>query len=403
MNDIPAQTVTPFPWMRMPSVIRVMAALDHETARFVGGAVRDSLLGRPFEEIDIATTLPPATVMEKLGAVGIETIPTGLAHGTVTAVLPDRRFEITTLRRDVATDGRHAQIAPTGDWTEDARRRDFTMNALYLDMAGNLYDPVGGLPDVHDGRVRFVGDPETRIREDVLRLLRFYRFLAYYNQGEPDAAARAACRKLAPLLPQLSAERVHDELKKLLLAPDPVPAIELMAEDGVLARVIPEATRLDRLRRLVAIEPEPNSVRRLAALTALDRAGVAAMSERLRLSNAAKERLEALALPGWPIDLSGSDRRQRRALYRLGLRNYRDLVLLTGDAARAPRLLAMADTFHIPTFPLKGGDVIALGVAPGPEIGRILAAVESWWEEEDFIPGPESCLAEARKLIKSAS
>jgi poly(A) polymerase len=385
--------------MREPGIATLMAALGHDRARFVGGAVRNAILGRAVGDIDVATDRMPEEVVKILGAAGIKTVPTGLEHGTVTALPPERKVEITTLRRDVETDGRHAKVAPIADWNEDARRRDFTMNALYLDMAGDLYDPVAGLADLRAGRVRFVGDAETRIAEDVLRLLRFYRFVAHYGKGDADRAARAACRKRAPLLPRLSAERVQAELFKLLLAPDPVPSLELMAEDGVLGAILPEAKRVDRLRRLIAIEPEPDAVRRLAALVAVDRDGAVKLAERLRLSNEARDRLEALVAPRWPIDLGGAEPRQRRAIYRLGNAIYRDLVLLSGDAARAPRLLTLADAWPAPVLPVKGGDVAALGVPPGPEIGRLLAELESWWEEEDFPPSREACLAELKKRL----
>jgi poly(A) polymerase len=395
----PVERLPSFPWTREDGVARTMTALGHDAARFVGGAARDALLGHAVGDIDIATTLAPETVMTRLAAAGIETAPTGLAHGTVTAIVPGRKIEITTLRRDVETDGRHARIAMIGDWDEDARRRDFTINALYLDDAGNLYDPVGGLADLRAGRVRFVGDAVTRIEEDVLRLLRFYRFLALYGRGEADAEARAACRKLARRLKKLSAERVRDELMKLLRAPDPAPTLELMVEDGVLRQILPEGKRLDRLARLVAIEPEPDPTRRMAALIAVDRAGAVSLAARLRLTNETRARLEALAAPAWPIDLGGGERRQRRALYHLGRDTYRDLVLLSGDPVRARALLALAERMAMPVFPLRGGDVTDLGIAPGPAVGRRLAEIESWWEDEDFAPGRDACLAELRKRL----
>ena len=290
-------------------------------------------------------------------------------------------------------------VALIDDWDEDARRRDFTINALYLDGAGNLYDPVGGRADLRAGRVRFIGNAETRIGEDALRLLRFYRFFAHYGKGEADGDARAACRKLASLATNLSAERVQTELLKLLRAANPVPALQIMAVDGVLAAILPEAVRLDRLARLLPIEPEPDALRRLAALVAVDRAGATALAKRLRLPNDQRARLEALAAPAWPLDLGGGEKRQRRALYRLGRAAYRDLALLSGDAARAPRLLALADTLAIPIFPLRGGDVAALGVPAGPAIGEWLAAIEAWWEEEEYAPDKAACLAELTKRL----
>jgi poly(A) polymerase len=399
MSSAPIERLPPFPWMKDRDVVRVVGALGEQAARFVGGAVRDALLGRTVTDIDIATPLPPDAVIERLGNAGIATVPTGLAHGTVTAALPGRAIEITTLRRDVETDGRHARVALIDDWDEDARRRDFTINALYLDRAGNLYDPVGGLADLRAGRVRFIGAAEARIGEDALRLLRFYRFFAHYGKGEADGDARAACRKLAALATNLSAERVQTELLKLLRAANPVPALRIMGEDGVLAAILPEAVRLDRLARLIPIEPDPDALRRLAALVAVDRAGATGLAKRLRLANEMRARLEAMAAPAWPIDLGGSEKRQRRALYRLGRAAYRDLVLLSGDAARAPRLLALADTLAVPIFPLKGSDVVALGVPAGPAVGEWLTAIEAWWEEEDYAPNRDSCLAELKKRV----
>lgn len=391
------------PWMGEAGVSAVMAALTHEggVARFVGGCVRDALLGRPIGDIDIATLLLPEEVMGRLAAAGIKAVPTGLAHGTVTAVVPPRHLEITTLRRDIETDGRHARVAFTDDWRADAARRDFTMNALFLDRDGNLFDPVGGLGDLKAGQVRFVGDPETRIREDVLRLLRFYRFHAHYGRGEPDAAARAACRALAPLLPTLSGERVAAEILKLLAAPDPAPTLALMQEDGVLAILLPEAQRLELLRALVPIEPEPDPLRRLAALLVADRAQVAAAAERLRLSSAERERLLALAAPPWRFDFFGNQRDQRRAMHHLGVPLFRDLVLLgvaaTGQAERGRRHFRLADAWRPQEFPLKGRDVATLGVPPGPRMGRLLAEVEEWWERGDFRADRNACMGELRR------
>jgi poly(A) polymerase len=268
----PIERIDPPSWAAERVVAAVLAALgaDGAVVRFVGGCVRDTLLARPIGDIDIATPDPPDTVLTLLEAAAIKAVPTGIAHGTITAVVPPRHFEITTLRRDVETFGRHARVAFTDDWAADAARRDFTMNALFLDAAGRVFDPVGGLADLRAGRVRFVGDAAARIREDVLRLLRFYRFHAHYGRGAPDAAARRACRELSALLPGLSGERVATELFKLLAAPDPVPTIDLMAEDGVLAVLLPEARRRDRLAGLVVLEDAADPLRRLAALLVAD-------------------------------------------------------------------------------------------------------------------------------------
>ena len=272
----PSDRLDPQPWMTAPETVAVMAALSAAAgeARFVGGCVRDALLGRKVRDVDIATHEPPERVMNLLKRAGIKAIPTGIKHGTVTAVTGAKHFEITTLRRDVETYGRHAKVEYTDDWQADAARRDFTMNALFCGADGTIYDPFGGLADLRAQRVRFVGDPETRIREDVLRLLRFFRFHAHYGKPPPDAAALAACRSLAPLLPTLSGERICAETLKLLSAPQPADVIDLMGETGVRAHFLPEATRNDRLRALVAIEgsaprdlvPRTDPLRRLAAL-----------------------------------------------------------------------------------------------------------------------------------------
>jgi poly(A) polymerase len=395
----PAERIAPQPWMAEPPVRAVLAALGG-AGRFVGGCVRDALLERAIGDIDIATPLPPDEVMRRLEAAGIKAVPTGLAHGTVTAVAPPRRLEITTLRRDVETFGRHARVAFTADWAEDAKRRDFTMNALFLDAEGNVFDPVQGLPDLRAGRVRFVGDPATRIREDVLRILRFYRFHAHYGRGEADAAARASCRTLASLLPILSGERVAAELSKLLCAPDPVPTLRLMQEDGVLGVLLPEARLLDRLKGLVALEEEPDPIRRLAALLASDAAAVAA---RLKLSAAERDRLAALVAPAPPLELDADDRQQRRLAFRRGADLYRDAALLAaaagGDAERLPHLLRLAEDSRALRFPLKGRDVAALGVPAGPAIGKLLAEIEEWWEAGDFRADRRAALAELKRRV----
>ncbi|HUC68651.1 MAG TPA: CCA tRNA nucleotidyltransferase [Stellaceae bacterium] len=396
-GDSPVEHLAPQPWMT--EATPVLAALGG-SGRFVGGCVRDALLGRKIGDVDIATPLLPEEVMRRLEAAGIKAVPTGLAHGTVTAVVPPRHVEITTLRRDIETYGRHARVAFTDDWAADAARRDFTMNALFLDAEGEVFDPLGGLADLRAGRVRFVGDASTRIREDVLRLLRFYRFHAHYGRGDADAAARAACRALAPLLPSLSGERVAAELLKLLRAADPVPTLRLMREDGVLAVLLPEATRLDRLAGLVALEDAADAIRRLAALLERDAAEVA---ERLKLSAAERDRLLALVVPGAPVDLAADEKTQRRLAYRRGIDLYRDQVLLagavTGAAERVRALLRLAETWRAIRFPLRGRDVTALGIPAGPEVGRLLAAIEAWWEADDFSADRPALLAELKRRV----
>src|SRR5712692_3827526 len=352
--------IAPQPWMDEPPTRLLFAALAQAgiAARFVGGCVRDALLGLRIADIDLATPSRPEEVATALDKAGLKLVPTGIAHGTVTAVVPPRHYEITTLRRDVETDGRHARVAFDADWAEDAARRDFTINAIYLDPNGTLHDPVGGLADLAARRVRFVGEPATRIAEDVLRVLRYYRFTARFGSGKGDPAARAACRAAVPLLPKLSAERVAQELTGLLGAANPVPALRMMAEDRVLAAILPEGTRLDRLERLIASEREPDVLCRLAALVAVDAAGAASLAERLRLSSVERDRILGLA-PPWPLDPSGDRQAQRQALYRLGAERYRDLALLIAaeggmDAARLNELLALAEGWQPAAFPLAG-------------------------------------------------
>jgi poly(A) polymerase len=400
--------IAPQPWMNEAPTRRVLGALaaGGVTARFVGGSVRDTLLGRPVSDIDIATPAAPEAVTALLQKARVKVVPTGIAHGTVTAVAKPRHFEITTLRRDVEPQGRRAIVAFVDDWRVDAERRDFTMNALFLDPDGTIHDYVAGLADVAARRVRFVGDPETRIREDVLRLLRFYRFHAQLGHPPADEAARAACRKLAHLLPTLSAERVAAELLKLLTARDPLPALVLMREDAVLPVILPEATGFERLAGMVAVEPEIEAIRRLSALVAVDGEGALVLARRLRLSNDQRDRLYALAAPAWPLDLAGDARAQHRALYHLGPQRYRDLVLLRSAEAgasakrRARALLSRAEETGPLEFPLKGRDVTALGIKTGPRVGELLKGVAAWWEAGDFRADRKACLAELKRRAK---
>lgn len=403
--------IEPQPWMVEPATLAVLDALaagDGE-ARFVGGSVRDALLGRPIGDIDIATPAPPERVIELLEKRSIKVVPTGLAHGTVTAIAgtPPRHFEITTLRRDVETYGRRARVAFDADWAADAARRDFTINAIFLDPDGTVHDLVEGLADLRARRVRFVGDPATRIAEDVLRILRYYRFEARFGSGLGDPPARTACRAMAHLLPNLSAERVAQELVKLLEIADPVAALRMMQEDAVLSAILPEARRLDRLQHIVAVESEGDPLRRLAALIEVDGPGATALAERLHFSNSWRDRLHGLA-PPWAVDPPADVAAQRRALYRLGTERYRDLVLLlAADGAMRPErlteLLALARDWTPPVFPLAGRDVTALGIPPGPRVGRLLHRAHDWWEAGDFTAGRAACLVYLKALAAAHS
>jgi len=402
------QRIDPQPWMVEPATLAVLRALaaGGAEARFVGGSVRDALLGLRIGDIDIATSASPERVIELLEKARIKVVPTGLDHGTVTAIVPPRHFEITTLRRDVETYGRRARVAFDADWAADAARRDFTINAMFLDPDGTIHDPVGGLPDLRARRIRFVGDPATRIAEDVLRLLRYYRFEARFGTGGGDTQARAACRAAAHLLPTLSGERVQQELIKLLETPDPLAGLQMMQDDGVLAVAVPEARHLDRLRRLMLVQGPADPLLRLAALIEVDGEGAVALAERLRLSNVWRDRLRGLSPPR-PIDPQGNVQTQRRALYRLGVERYRDVAVLIAaeggmSRTRVTELLDLARGWTPPAFPLAGRDVIALGIPAGERVGRLLSAVHDWWEEGDFTADRAHCLERLRDLAMHA-
>jgi poly(A) polymerase len=366
------------------------------SARFVGGCVRDALLKRPIGDIDIATPLTPDLVTQALTDAGLKAVPTGIEHGTVTAVADHKPFEITTLRRDVETDGRRAVVAFTDDWAEDAARRDFRLNALYLEPDGTLHDPTGGgIADARAGRIVFVGDAETRIREDYLRILRFFRFYAEFGRGEPDAEGLAACAALKDGTKTLSGERVSKELLKLLAAEDPRGAVRLMAASGVLSALLPEADGLKRFDALVEIETsmlfEDDAELRFAALLPNDRAVVAAAAQRLRLSNALRDRLLAACSDDLRLTSFMSPREMRRAIYRLGPKAFKDRVKLawaasdrTATYVQWRMLYTYADAWTPPPFPLDGAEIMAAGVPEGPLIGRVRREVEDWWIDLDF-------------------
>ena len=382
------ETLPAAPWTRREDLAELVAALGANeqggNARYVGGAVRDTWLGLEASDIDIATPLDPVEAIVRLDAAGIRSVPTGLKHGTITAIRDGGNVEITTLRRDVATDGRHAEVAFSHDWKEDAARRDFTINALYADPATlEVFDWFGGLADLRARRVRFIGDARQRIREDHLRILRYFRFQARFGSQPADEEAEQACAELAPTLKGLSRERIGWELQNLLALPDPAPTVARMAELSVLAVVLPEADS-QALARLVAAEARegiaPEPVRRLAALLPPDAAAAEQVAARLRLSIAQKKRLVLAAR-------RASDEGDPRALaYRIGCEAAIDRLLLTGQEAAPLR------GWQAPKFPLKGGAIVACGVAAGPEVARILRAVEAEWIAEGF-PGDERVAA----------
>jgi poly(A) polymerase len=371
-----AERLPDAPWLERADLAALVVALGQGNARYVGGAVRDTFLGLAVKDVDVATPLRPDEVTKKLGEAGIRTVPTGIEHGTVTAILPEGPVEITTLRRDVSTDGRRATVAFSEDWREDAARRDFTINALYADPATReIADYFGGLDDLKERRVRFIGDARERIREDHLRILRYFRFQARFGSQPPDEDSENACRDLAATLKGLSRERIGMETMNLLALPDPAPTIARMSELGVLAVILPEAAP-EELVALVAHEEAqnhpPNPLRRLAALLPADPALAASVAARFRLSGAQKKRLVTAAgrssRPGDP----------RALAYRLGREEALDRLLIA-SAETSP-----LEGWDIPQMPLKGGEIVARGVAAGPEVARILQAVEARWIEEGF-------------------
>jgi poly(A) polymerase len=422
ITNEPIGKLPPQDWLSATETRTLVQALTAGggEVRFVGGCVRDSLAKRAVGDIDVAISERPERTLELLEQAGIRAIPTGLKHGTVTALIGDRKYEVTSLRADVETDGRHSKVRFINDWAEDAKRRDFTINALSCTPDGDIYDPFGGLDDLGHGRILFVGRAKDRIDEDVLRLLRYFRFYATHGRPPPDIEALNACRDMAPRLAELSGERVREEFFKILLSTAPADIVVLMRGERVMDFLLPgvRSDNLGRLRLVAWLETNamkrasvmPDPVRRLAALLTTDVAGAESVAERLRLSNAERERLIVMAEPPARISIALDERMQRQRLYALGGRSVRDLAILSwaAELAIAPRqplakseawqdLLARADSWTKPTLPVGGEDAKALGVAPGPEMGKLLKAIEAWWIEGDFRAEREACLAELKR------
>jgi tRNA nucleotidyltransferase/poly(A) polymerase len=399
-----------WPLLKDPHVRAVLSALDADrgATRIVGGAVRDALLGRPVADADFATILRPNDVIARSEAAGMKTVPTGIEHGTVTIVAGGRPFEVTTLRRDVETDGRHAVVAFTSDWKEDASRRDLTINALYCDTWGEVFDPLGGIADLSAGRIRFIGDAGARIREDYLRVLRFFRFFAWFGRGRPDADGLKACARLKAGIATLSAERVWAELKRLLRAPDPGRALLWMRTTEVLQKALPESWGIDAVHRLIATEQaegwNPDPLLRLEAIIPPHRARIDALVERLRLS-----REEANRLIGWAAapepDPGLSSQALGQLLYRSGQKGVLDRLRHALareaekghlDAAEKYRgLIRAAAEWRPPEFPVSGRDLVAAGLEPGPQVGEHLRALEERWIESGFLLSREELLTAA--------
>ena len=392
-------------WQATEGLRRVVAALqdEHGGPRYVGGAVRDSLLDMDVSDVDIATVQLPQMVIDRLEAARIKAVPTGLDHGTVTAVVDGKNYEITTLRRDVATDGRRATVAFATDWREDAARRDFTMNALYADpQTGEIFDYFGGLPDLEAGIVRFIGDADQRIAEDYLRILRYFRFLARYGHGPVDDAAIRACAKGAHGLTALSRERIAQELTRLLSLADPVQSVELMVENHIFAPFLPELsdTASSTLSQLVSREQSYHQSvslpARLLTLLPSDTAAVDKVAARLKLSNRLRESLaKRLAAPKPTAETV------RSIAYRSTVDCARDVAMLYADDSELAECLAKLEGWALPELSVKGGDLIALGLPAGPLVAKTLQAVDAGWVSEDF-PPPARQTELARQLVAEA-
>ncbi|MBT3304922.1 MAG: CCA tRNA nucleotidyltransferase [Rhodospirillaceae bacterium] len=423
-HDTPIGKLDPQDWMVAPETIAVMKALmaDGHEARFVGGCVRDGILKRPVTDVDIATPETPERVMELMATAGIKAIPTGIDHGTITVVAGSRHYEVTTLRVDTESHGRHATVDFTEDWLIDAQRRDFTINTLSSNIDGDVFDLLGGMDDLGNRWVRFVGVARERVEEDILRLLRYFRFYATFGNPPPDKDALAACRLLAPRLKELSSERVRDELLRILDAPHPADTIVLMNGERVLEHCLPEAVDFGRLRMMswmetTAIKVEtvtPDTLRRLASLLEVDPDGHGELAQRLRLSNHQRERLNIMTRDDFSASPEASEKEIRAALQQTGAESVRDRALLAwaGEMAENPRhpskrtdawlgVIKIIDDWKPKTLPVKGSDALDLGLQPGERVGEVLKGVEDWWRDGDFQADRDACLEKLKNIINA--
>ncbi|MCF6108839.1 MULTISPECIES: CCA tRNA nucleotidyltransferase [Mesorhizobium] len=410
-------------WLGERHLQRLLAALADggEEARVAGGAVRNALIGQPVADVDIATTTVPDETIRRAEAAGFKAVPTGIEHGTITIVAGGKPFEVTTLRADIETDGRRAKVSFGRDWKADAERRDFTINALYAEADGTIVDLVGGIADIEARRLRFIGDPEARIREDYLRILRFFRFFAWYGDGRPDAEGLKACARLKEGLGQLSVERVWSELKKLLSAPDPSRALLWMRQAGVLTSVLPESEKwgIDAIHALTRAEKDlgwaPDPLLRLEAIVPPDAARMKTLAERLRFSVSDAGRLRQWALTA-PVEPKTTEAGLAKRLYRGDRQGIVDRLRLSLASARAravedndalleaggfSRLLAFAEKWKKPGFPLKGADLTRLGASPGPKLGATLKNLENEWIESGFALDRGALLKRAAEALEN--
>ncbi|CDX15983.1 Polynucleotide adenylyltransferase region [Mesorhizobium sp. ORS 3324] len=408
-------------WLGEKHLQRLLAALKEggEEARVAGGAVRNALIGQPVADIDIATTTVPEETIRRAEAAGFKTVPTGIEHGTITVVAGGKPYEVTTLRADIETDGRRAKVTFGRDWKLDAERRDFTINALYAEADGTVVDLVGGVADIAARRLRFIGDPEARIREDYLRILRFFRFFAWYGDGRPDAEGLKACARLKDGLSRLSAERIWSELKKLLSAPDPSRALLWMRQAGVLSAVLPESEKwgIDAIHGLVRTEKDlgwaADPMLRLEAVVPPDAARMKTLAERLRFSTAEGERLRHWALTV-PTDSRATETEFSKKLYFGNRGGFLDRLRLALAAARGravvdnqammeaggySRLLNFALKWERPVFPIKGADLTELGASPGPKLGATLKNLEREWVDSGFTMDRGALLKRAARAL----
>ncbi|RUU41437.1 MAG: CCA tRNA nucleotidyltransferase [Mesorhizobium sp.] len=410
-------------WLGEKHLQRLLAALADggEEARVAGGAVRNALIGQPVADVDIATTCLPDETIRRAEAAGFKAVPTGIEHGTITIVAGGKPFEVTTLRADIETDGRRAKVSFGRDWKADAQRRDFTINALYAEADGTVVDLVGGIADIEARRLRFIGDPEARIREDYLRILRFFRFFAWYGDGRPDAEGLKACARLKEGLSQLSVERVWSELKKLLAAPDPSRALLWMRQASVLTSVLPESEKwgIDAIHALTRTEKDlgwtPDPLLRLEAIVPPDVARMKTLAERLRFSVSEAVRLRQWTLTA-PVAPKTTEVELAKRLYRGDRQGFVDRLRLSLASARAravedndalleaggfSRLLAFAGKWKKPDFPLKGADLTTLGASPGPKLGATLKNLENEWIESGFALDRGALLNRAAEALES--
>lgn len=367
---------------------QIFAILDNK-ARFVGGCVRNFLLGIDITDIDIATEHMPEITMQKLKESGIKAIPTGIKHGTITAVLNNTQYEITTLRKDVSCDGRHAEVEFTDSWKEDAARRDFTINAMSMDIDGKVYDYFGGREDLKSGLLKFVGNAEQRANEDILRILRFFRFYAYYGKGQMDSHALDACEKLAEKITSLSGERIQTEMFKLLRAKNPYPVLKVMQDKNISKYLFADGINLNTLKKLQNISN--SSLLRLCSLMVdFSKDDVINQAKNWKLSNKDKKYLISVLYPSAEFDADKDIKFQRKTIRALGNKIYKDVVLIrfccdNFSINKMNNLLEIVDKWQAPVFPLGGRDIQHLGLQ-GKQIGDALLKAEKWWESEDYQP-----------------